>query len=68
MKLTGKSKRCCCPFYLIPNSKSLAKECEFASYNFKAEKLLGESIENLSKVCTMITTSTTISNVHHLYA
>jgi hypothetical protein len=28
IKLTGKSKKCFCCFYLIPDSKTLAKECK----------------------------------------
>jgi hypothetical protein len=48
IKLTGKSKIPFC-FYLVPDSKSLAKECELASYDHKAEVLLGKAKENLSK-------------------
>ena len=66
IKLTGKSKKRFCYFYLVVDSKTLAKECKLASYNCEAEDLLGESKENLSKVKTTITTSTTISNVNHL--
>ena len=67
IKLIGKSKKCSHYFYLIPDSKSLAKECESVSYDHEVEELLRELIENLSKVPTMITTSTAISNDHHLW-
>ena len=50
------------------DSKSLTEERESSSYDRKAEELLGEAKENLSKVKTTITTSTAISNVHHLSA
>jgi hypothetical protein len=63
IEFTGKSKKC-----LILDSKLLAKEHESASYNCEAEKLLGEAKENLSKVMSTITTSTAISNMHHLHA
>jgi hypothetical protein len=68
---TGKSKKHFRYFYLVPDSKSpksLAEERESASYDCKAEELLGEAKENLSKVKTTITTSRAISNVHHLHA
>jgi hypothetical protein len=68
IELAGKSKKRFCYFYLIPDSKSLAEERESASYDREVEELLGESKENLSKVKTTITTSTTISNVNHLRA
>jgi hypothetical protein len=68
IELTGKSKKRFCYFYLVPDSKSLAEECESASYNREAEELLGEAKENLSKVKTTITTSTAITTVHHLCA
>jgi len=48
--------------------KSLTEECESTSYDRKEEELLGEAEENRSKVKTTITTSTAISNVHHLRA
>jgi hypothetical protein len=65
---TGESKKCFRYFYLVPDSKSLAEEHESASYNHKHKELLGEAKANLSKVKTTITTSTAISNVHHLCA
>jgi hypothetical protein len=68
IKLTGESKKRFRYFYLIPDSKSLTEERESASYDREAEKLLGEAKENLSKIKTTITTSMTISNVHHLRA
>jgi hypothetical protein len=68
IKLTGKSKKHFRYFYFVPDSKSLAEEHESASYKRQAEELLGEAKENLSKVKTAITTSTAISNVHHLSA
>jgi hypothetical protein len=36
IKLTSKIKKQFHYFYLIPNSKSLAKECESACYDHKA--------------------------------
>ena len=66
--LTGESKKRFRYFYLVPDSKSLAEERESASYSREAEELLGEAKENLSKVKMTITTSTAISNVHHLRA
>ncbi len=68
IKLTGESKKHFRYFYLIPDSKSLAKRCKHTAYDHEAEELLGESQENLSKVCTTITTSTTINTAHHLRA
>jgi hypothetical protein len=68
IELTGESKKRFCYFYLVPDSKSLAEECKSASYDRKVEELLGEARENLSKVKTTITTSTAISNMHHLHA
>jgi hypothetical protein len=68
IELTGKSKKCFHYFYLILDSKLLAKECKTATYNREAKELLGEAKENLSKVKTTITTCMTISNVHHLRA
>jgi len=68
IKLTSESKKRFRYFYLVPDSKSLAEECESASYDHKAKELLGEAKENLSKVKTTITTSTAINNVHHLRA
>jgi hypothetical protein len=68
IELTGESKKRFCYFYLIPDSKSLAKESESASYDRKAEELLGKAKENLSKVKTTITTSTAITTMHHLRA
>jgi len=53
-------------FYLVLDSKSLAEECESTSYNHKAEELLDEAKENLSKVKTTTTTSTAIGNMHNL--
>ena len=66
--LTGESKKRFRYFYLVPDSKSLAEEREHTAYDREAEELLGESKENLSKVRTTITTSTTINAVHHLRA
>jgi hypothetical protein len=68
IELTGESKKQFHYFYLVPDSKSLAKERETASYDREAEELLGEAKENLSKVKTTITTSTAITSVHHLCA
>ena len=68
IKLTRKSKKRFCYFYLVPDSKSLAEECKAAFYDCKAKERVGKAKENLSKVKTMITTSMTISNVHHLRA
>ena len=68
IELTGESKKHFCYFYLIPDSKSLAKEREHTAYDREAEELLGESKENLSTVRTTITTSTTINAIHHLRA
>ena len=68
INLTGKSKKCFCYLYLVLDSKSLAEECEHSVYNFKAKELLGDAKENLRKVCTTITTSTTVSIMHHLHA
>jgi hypothetical protein len=68
IELTGESKKRFHYFYLVPDSKSLAKEREMASYNREAEELLSEAKENLSKVKTTITTSTAITSVHHLCA
>ena len=68
IELTGESKKRFRYFYLVPDSKSLAEECEAASYDREAEELLGEAKENLSKVKTTITTSTAINTVHHLRA
>ena len=68
IELTGKSKKWFRFFYLVLDSKSLMEEWESTSYDHKAEELLGETKENLSKEKTTITTSTTISNVHHLRA
>jgi hypothetical protein len=68
IELTSESKKRFQYFYLILDSKSLAKEGKAASYDCKAEELLGEAKENFSKVKTTITTSTTISNVNHLWA
>ncbi len=68
IKLTKESKKRFRYFYLVPDSKSLAKERETASYDHKAEELLGKIKENLSKVKTTITTSTAITTVHHLCA
>ena len=66
--LTGESKKHFPYFYLVLDSKSLAEECESASYNRKAEELLSEAKVNLSKVKMTITTSTAIIAVHHLGA
>jgi hypothetical protein len=66
--LTGESKKRFRYFYLVPGSKSLVEEHKSSSYDREAEELLGEAKENLSKVKTTITTSTAISNVHHLCA
>jgi predicted enzyme involved in methoxymalonyl-ACP biosynthesis len=68
IELTGESKKRFCYFYLVLDSKSLVEERETASYDRKAEELLGEAKENLSKVKTTITTSTAITSVHHLHA
>jgi hypothetical protein len=68
IELTGKSKKRFRFFYLILDSKSLAEECESASYCREAEELLGKAKENLSKVKTTITTSTAITTVHNLRA
>jgi hypothetical protein len=69
IELTSKSKNRFRYFYLVPDSKSLAnKERKSASYDREAEELLGEARENLSKVKMTITTSTAISNMHHLRA
>lgn len=57
IKLMGKIKKHFYYFYLILDSKSLAKEHESSSYDYKDEELLGER-ENQSKVKTPITTST----------
>ena len=61
IKLTGKSKKCFCYFYLILDFKSLAEEHKSASYDCKAKELL-------SKVKTTTITSTAISNMHHCHA
>jgi hypothetical protein len=68
IELTGESKNCFRYFYLIPDSKSLAKELELVSYDREAKELLGDAKENLSKVKTTITTSTAITTIHHLRA
>ena len=68
IELIGKSKKCFCFFYLVAHSKTLTKEHESASYDCKAKELLSESKENLSKVKTTITTSTTTSNMYHIRA
>ena len=68
INLAGESKKRFRYFYLVPDSKSLAEERENTAYDREAEELLGESKENLSKVRTTITTSTTINAVHHLRA
>jgi hypothetical protein len=68
IELTGESKKQFHYFYLVPDSKSLAKERETASYDREAEELLGEAKENLSKVKMTITTSTAITTVHNLRA
>ena len=68
IKLTGKSKKCFYYFYLILDSKSLAEEWEYASYDREAKGLLGEAKENLSKVKMTITTSMAISTMHNLHA
>jgi hypothetical protein len=68
IELTGKSKKRFRYFYLAPDSKSLAKEHESASYDREAEELLGKTKKNLSKVKTTITMSTAITTVHHLRA
>jgi hypothetical protein len=68
IKLTGKSKKRFCYFYLIPDSKSLSEERESVSYNREAKELLGEAKENLSKVKTTIMASRAITTVHHLRA
>jgi hypothetical protein len=68
LELTGKSKNYFCYFYLVPDSKLHAKECESTLYNHKAEELLGKAKENLNKVKTTITMSTAIGNMHNLCA
>jgi hypothetical protein len=68
IKLIGESKKRFRYFYLVPDSKSLAEECESESYDREAEELLGEARENLSKVKMTITTSTAINTVYHLRA
>ena len=68
IELTGESKKRFRYFYLVPDSKSLAEERESATCDREAEELLGEAKENLSKVKTTITTSTSISTVYHLRA
>jgi hypothetical protein len=54
IKLTRKSKKRFCYFYLVPDSKSLAEECKAAFYDCKAKERVGKAKENLSKVKTMI--------------
>jgi hypothetical protein len=66
IELTGESKKRSRYFYLVPDSKSLAKESETASYIHEAKELLGKAKENLSKVKTTITMSTAITSMHHL--
>jgi hypothetical protein len=68
IELTNESKKRFCYFYLISDSKSLAKERKAASYDRKAKELLGEARENLSKVKTTITISTAINTMYHLRA
>jgi hypothetical protein len=68
IQLTSKSKKCFLYFYLVPDSKTLTEECESATYDRKAEELLGKAKKNLSKVKTTITTSTAISTIYHLRA
>jgi hypothetical protein len=68
IELTGKRKKRFCYFYLVPDSKSLAKERESVSYDRKAKELLGKAKENLSKVKTTITMRTAITTIHHLRA
>ena len=66
IELAGESKKCYRYFYLVPDSKMLAEACKSILYNRETKELLGKSKENLSKVKTTITTSTAISNMHHL--
>ena len=68
IELIGESKKRFRYFYLVPDSKSLAKECKTASYDCEAEELLGKAKENLSKVKTTITTSTDITTMYNLRA
>ena len=68
IELTGKSKKCFWYFYLVLDSKSLTKECESTTYDHKAEVLLGEAKENLSKVKTTITMCMAIGTIYHLRA
>ena len=49
IKLIGKSKKCFCYFYLIPDSKSLAEEQEHTAYDHEAKELLGKAKENLRR-------------------
>ena len=48
IELTGESKKHFRYFYLIPDSKSLAKERKTTSYDSEAKELLGKAKENLS--------------------
>ena len=40
IKLTGKSKKRFCYFYLVPDSKALAEECTSASNDCKAKMIM----------------------------